>query len=129
MHIVLDKERRNSVNYAYSDMPYIPIIALAALLLVAAANLSADKTRQEEISYLLKQDCGSCHGLRMKGGLGPPLLASKLAGKPDEYLRIIIAKGSPANGMPPWEALLSDTDIDYLIHLLRTDAVVKEQQE
>ena len=27
--------------------------------------------RQEELIYRLRQDCGSCHGMTLKGGLGP----------------------------------------------------------
>jgi len=30
--------------------------------------------RQTELLYLLKQDCGSCHGMTLQGGLGSSLL-------------------------------------------------------
>ena len=51
---------------------------------------------------LLKHDCGSCHGLTMKGGLGPPLLPDTLAGKDEEALAAIILDGVPGKPMPPW---------------------------
>ena len=107
-------------------MPCKALILLAALSAMAYAEMPVDEARQEELVYLLKQDCGSCHGLTMKGGLGPPLLARDLEDKPDAYLMTIIAKGAVANGMPPWEALLSEADIEHIVQLLRTDAIVKD---
>ncbi len=79
-----------------------------------------DDARQQELRYLLKHDCGSCHGMRLKGGLGPSLLPEALAGKPDIYLKQVISKGMPGSAMPPWEKMLSEADIDYLVSLLLT---------
>lgn len=79
-----------------------------------------DKARQQELRYLLKHDCGSCHGMRLKGGLGPSLLPEALAGKPGLYLKQVISKGMPGSAMPPWEKMLSEADIDYLVSLLLT---------
>jgi len=87
----------------------------------------ANSNRQQELQYLLKQDCGSCHGLRLKGGLGPPLLPEALKGKPDLYLKQVISKGIPSSAMPPWESVLSDSDIDYLVQLLSTESVLDTQ--
>ena len=78
-----------------------------------------DIDRQRELQYLLKQDCGSCHGMRLKGGLGPPLLAKDIKGKPPAYLKQVISKGIPGSAMPPWGNLLSLADIDYLVYLLK----------
>ncbi|MDX2349243.1 MAG: cytochrome c [Porticoccus sp.] len=78
-----------------------------------------DSNRQQELQYLLKQDCGSCHGLLLKGGLGPPLRTQDLKGKTPAYLKQIISKGVPESAMPPWENLLSADDIDYLVRLLK----------
>ncbi|MGL5987379.1 MAG: hypothetical protein ACRCZ5_10960, partial [Burkholderiales bacterium] len=58
---------------------------LAALLLcpgIAAATDKPTPQRQQTLLHLLKQDCGSCHGMSMKGGLGSPLTAASLADKP-----------------------------------------------
>ncbi|MBY0432057.1 MAG: cytochrome C oxidase Cbb3, partial [Rhodospirillales bacterium] len=56
--------------------PWLKVVAAAALLLTAAAPASAapSPARQAALFNLLAQDCGSCHGLTMKGGLGPALL-------------------------------------------------------
>ncbi len=75
--------------------------------------------RQDELIYLLHQDCGSCHGMTLQGGLGPPLLPEALAGKPANYLKQVISKGVPAKAMPPWENMLSPEDIDFLVIYLQ----------
>ena len=48
--------------------------ALAGLLLTTGAAVAQDgpsAARQDELLHLLRQDCGSCHGLTLRGGLGP----------------------------------------------------------
>lgn len=76
-------------------------------------------TRLQELQHLLKHDCGSCHGMTLKGGLGPALLADSLKDKPDEFLFFTIKEGRPGTPMPPWKYLLSDIDINLIIELLR----------
>ncbi len=106
----------------------LSILAVFLCLSLSAAPVSwvfasePDSNRQQELQYLLKQDCGSCHGLLLKGGLGPPLRAQDLKDKTPAYLKQIISKGIPGSAMPPWENLLSDSDIDYLVQLLSTQS-------
>ena len=40
---------------------------------VAQPGASPDAARRAELVTLVRQDCGSCHGLTLKGGLGPAL--------------------------------------------------------
>ncbi|NOR41774.1 MAG: cytochrome c, partial [Gammaproteobacteria bacterium] len=51
-----------------------------------AAITEVNATRQNELVYFLKHDCGSCHGMTLKGGLGPALLPETLSAQPKEYL-------------------------------------------
>jgi len=76
--------------------------------------------RRAELSNLLEQDCGSCHGLQRAGGLGPPLTASVLEHKPVEYLAAAIYYGHPGTAMPPWSALISQREAIWLAHRLKT---------
>lgn len=76
------------------------------------------ETRQAELKHLLIQDCGSCHGLRMKGGLGPALTPQDLAGKPRESLVATVIYGRPGTAMPPWDALLTEHEAGWLIDQL-----------
>jgi len=67
----------------------------------------------------LVQDCGSCHGLTLGGGLGPPLLRSRLADKPVPYLAYVILNGRPGTAMPPWSGLLTSAEGEWLARELR----------
>ena len=81
------------------------------------AELSAD--RKQQLQHLLKHDCGSCHGMTLKGGLGPALLPETLKDKSDEFLFITIQHGRPGTPMPPWLSQLSQQDTYWIIKLLR----------
>ena len=88
-----------------------------ALPVVVLAEPGA--ARQLELRHLLVQDCGSCHGMTLKGGLGPTLLPSALEGKPDELLVNTILFGRPGTAMPPWQPLLTEADAAWLVEQLR----------
>ncbi len=68
---------------------------------------------------MLKHDCGSCHGLTRKGGLGSSLLASALIDKDDEYLVQTILEGRKGTAMPPWKPFLTEIEAHWLVKILR----------
>ncbi|HLO93752.1 MAG TPA: cytochrome c [Burkholderiaceae bacterium] len=70
--------------------------------------------RQEQLLRMLRQDCGSCHGMRLTGGLGPALTAEALQGKPWQSLSATIFHGRPGTPMPPWKSMLSSEEADWL---------------
>jgi cytochrome c55X len=95
-------------------------IALAlALAGMAPAAAEPGPPRQAELLHLLKQDCGSCHGLTMKGGLGPALLPELLAERSDETLIEAIVDGRPGTAMPPWRFAMSEEEAGWLVRALR----------
>ncbi len=96
------------------------LAGIAGILLtgVTLAIASPSPERQKELRNLLIQDCGSCHGMPLRGGRGPPLVPEALAGKSPEFLRRTIVEGRPGTPMPPWGGLLSDADIDWLVEIL-----------
>ena len=99
------------------------------LLLSLSFSVSADKLtseREDELRNLLEQDCGSCHGMTLKGGLGPALTARALKDKPIEYLSFTIREGRPGTPMPPWKYLLSEADINWLAQTLKQQDVAKQ---
>ncbi len=96
-------------------------VASALLPMVAAADPSA--ARQGELIHLLRHDCGSCHGLTLKGGLGPPLLPATLDGLPAEGLVAIILDGVPGKPMPPWRGLLPEGEVAWLVEQLQAGAI------
>jgi cytochrome c55X len=90
---------------------------IASFLLVSASHLAmADISteRQTELMYLLKQDCGSCHGMTLKGGLGPSLLPESLNGKPKVLLVTTILEGRTGTAMPPWKAMLTQDEAEWI---------------
>ena len=75
--------------------------------------------RQTELKSLLLQDCGSCHGMTMKGGIGPALTTTALSDKTEEFLLQTIRDGRPATPMPPWKNILTEDEIMWLVKALK----------
>ncbi len=102
----------------------VAILVAALLPALPARAATPDSARQAQLSDLVAEDCGACHGLTRKGGLGPPLLADALAGLSDTDVAATILDGRPDTPMPPWRGLLSDDDALWIARLLKgeTDA-------
>ncbi len=96
-------------------------VLLSGLLLTATAAAAEPPTgaRRDALMNLLRQDCGSCHGLTMKGGLGPPLLPRTLAGKPDADLVEAILDGRAGTPMPPWRFSLDVEEATWMVRRLK----------
>ena len=96
---------------------------LSVSLLMISSTVTADsaisKLRQSELDNIFEQDCGSCHGLTRKGGLGSPLLPGMLAEKSDEVLLEIVLDGLPGTAMPPWRPFLTLAEASYIVGLMR----------
>ena len=95
---------------------WLALSLLFALSSGAAADPGA--ARQQALTDLLLQDCGSCHGLTLGGGLGPALEPSRLAGHTVDTLSRIILDGMPGTAMPPWRAMLSADEARWLARRL-----------
>lgn len=97
-------------------------LALALLLTTAnAAAVDAGRLRS-----LLRHDCGSCHGLTLRGGLGPPLTAAALADKPAALLVDTILDGRPGTPMPGWRGLLSAEEARWIVTVLKRGTAADE---
>ena len=102
---------------------WIAVLLLSAVTAAPAAE--PDVARQAELHDLLSQDCGSCHGLTLRGGLGPALLRENLAGRPTAFLVQTILDGRPGTAMPPWRPLLSEADAVWLVEQLLNGEVAQ----
>lgn len=95
---------------------HVAVCLLSSSMLAAhAGGAVPGPERQRELLSILQQDCGSCHGSTLKGGLGPSLLPDALAGKPREFLVATIRNGRPGTAMPPWGPILQDSEIRWLV--------------
>ena len=93
------------------------LAALMLLALPALADVSPD--RAAELEHLVLQDCGSCHGLTMKGGLGRPLTRDALAEADRDTLALIVLDGLPGTAMPPWRPLLTEAEALWIADYLK----------
>lgn len=83
-----------------------------------AEGVTPAPARQSELLNLVRQDCGSCHGLRFEGGLGVPLTPAALKGKPVEALRDTILYGRNGTTMPPWNPFLTEAEAGWIVQML-----------
>jgi cytochrome c55X len=95
------------------------IVALAACFAGSAlAQTAPGPERQRELVRLVRQDCGSCHGMQLTGGLGLPLTSQALRDKPFEGLVATVVYGRPGTAMPPWQSILSEQEAEWIVRKL-----------
>ena len=96
--------------------------------LAAGARADPEPARRNHLERMVLQDCGSCHGMRLKGGLGPALTVEALHGKAGEMLAATILSGRPGTPMPPWKAFLSEQEASWIVEQLQKGAIRAPQQ-
>jgi cytochrome c55X len=108
-----------------------PRALLAALILIAGpgmADTAPSGAEAARLERMVIQDCGSCHGLLFKGGLGSPLTPAALTHHehPGTLARIIL-DGIPGTAMPAWSALLTEAEALWIArYLIDPDATTTE---
>lgn len=93
----------------------IPALTMADSSVEAVAPVPE---RQAELLNLIRQDCGSCHGLRLEGGLGLPLTPQALKEKSPEALKQTILHGRGGTPMPPWNPFLTEAEAGWIVETL-----------
>jgi cytochrome c55X len=93
----------------------------AAVAQTAGGALAASPPpeRQQALVRLVRQDCGSCHGMKLTGGLGPPLTSAALNDRSVETLVATTLYGRPGTPMPAWKSMLSEEDANWIARQLR----------
>jgi len=94
-------------------------LAIGATMATAGSSTLPSPERQAALIYQVEQDCGSCHGLTLKGGLGPALLPASLADKPDDVLAEVIINGIPGTPMPPWAFEIDRDEAVWIVWQLK----------
>lgn len=95
------------------------LVALLMLALPSAAEVAPD--RAKVLEHIVLQDCGSCHGLTLKGGLGRPLTADALTHADPQSLALTILDGVPGTAMPPWRPLLTEDEALWIARYLKQE--------
>lgn len=91
---------------------------LTTAVLAATSAFAADVIDPNALKRLVHQDCGSCHGLSLKGGLGPDLRSKTLEHYDAEVLTGVILDGIPDTAMPPWRPLISEEEAEWIARYL-----------
>lgn len=107
------------VNRSPGQFVSICLLALSSFLFTTRTWAEISSERQEQLIHLVQHDCGSCHGMTLNGGLGPPLTVQSLQGKSPELLEGIIYHGLAERAMPPWKDLLTQPEIHWLVERLQ----------
>ena len=100
----------------------LPLLLSSAVVTAGAGVLplhALDSARESELTHLVRQDCGSCHGMTLKGGLGGPLLPESLLDLESESIASIILGGVPGKPMPPWQGQLSEEEALWIAENLK----------
>jgi cytochrome c55X len=90
--------------------------AITAAPTFAGGTISSE--RASELERLVRHDCGSCHGMTLKGGLGPDIRQQSLAGRSIRSIANTILDGVPGTPMPPWRPLLSEAEAQWIADYL-----------
>jgi cytochrome c55X len=94
-----------------------------AVLAGPAAAQDVSPERAVALSSLVRQDCGSCHGMTLNGGLGRPLLPEALDGVDKADLAAVILDGIPGTPMPPWRGLITDGEALWIADALKEGTI------
>lgn len=91
---------------------------LAFLVLAEMASAGDAAPDPAALARLVHQDCGSCHGMTLKGGLGPDIRPATIRHYSPEDLKEVILDGRPGTPMPPWRPLLSEAEAEWIARYL-----------
>ena len=91
---------------------YLVLVSVVYASVVGAESFAP--VSPPALTRLVRQDCGSCHGMKLTGGLGTPLTREALAGRSPESLTATILYGRPGTTMPAWKSLISQAQAEWI---------------
>lgn len=102
---------------------FVPEAVALAVMVTSAAAQDVSAERAAALSSLVRQDCGSCHGMTLKGGLGRALLPDALGGADKAALAGVILDGIPGTPMPPWRGLITEREALWIADALKEGTI------
>lgn len=117
----MPRKTKQSTRWATAGPAVIAIAcSIPGFTLAAEPRIQEpEPSRRSELITLVRQDCGSCHGLTLKGGLGPALLPETLKDKPADSLVSTIMQGRPGTAMPPWQRFMNEAEAEWVVMKLQ----------
>lgn len=113
-----------STKTSWLLLPTLSVTVLMAMVFSDAAGADTlTPGRKAELTNLIRHDCGSCHGMTLKGGLGTPLLPQIMAEYEADDLVDIILDGVPGTPMPPWRELLKIEEVQWMVRQLQSGQI------
>ncbi|KMT64056.1 PQQ-dependent sugar dehydrogenase [Catenovulum maritimum] len=107
--------------FVYSN--WLVFFALTSFSCLALAQMS-----KGDIKNIYQDNCASCHGKNLQGGMGGSLIdASWKHGSSDDEVSRSIKYGKPDLGMPAWQHTLSDEQIRSMVVFIREQAFLAKQ--
>lgn len=116
---------RLSGLHVLQALPTVLALSFGAIIMATTDSLASgfDFSSHKEMSEFVRQDCGACHGLSLKGGLGKPLLKDNLEDYDQETIEMIILDGIPETAMPPWRGVLSEEQVKWIAKSLKEGTI------
>ena len=113
----VDHPDTDGAELRYKGAP-IPASEVRIRITPGAPNLTdAEFERSSQIFF---ERCAGCHGVLRKGATGKPLTPDVTQARGTEYLKVLIAFGTPA-GMPNWGGAgdMTEDEIDAMARFLQ----------
>jgi cytochrome c55X len=105
------------------------ILGLALVVGLFSAGEILAEPDVRGLTNMVLQDCGSCHGMTLRGGLGPALRPEDLEQLPVEAVAAIIREGVAGSAMPPWKELLTDEEILWVSRHLKDGTFLEQSAD
>lgn len=100
-------------------VPFSLLLVVTGLAVGTARAEEPTPAQQRKLVQLVRQDCGSCHGMSLQGGLGPALLPANLTDKPKDSLVATILQGRPGTPMPGWSRFMGEAEAAWVVAQLQ----------
>lgn len=108
-----------AISFSRLCLSGLGLVATFLSFSAGAAEQPLSVSRARELVHLVRQDCGSCHGLTLKGGLGPALTAETFRERPAESMVATILHGRPGTPMPPFKGIVSEAEAQWIVQQLQ----------
>ncbi|NMF90510.1 cytochrome c [Aromatoleum petrolei] len=106
------------MSWVFRTMTFALVVSMPTMP-AFAQQTAPQPERVRELVHLVRQDCGSCHGLTLQGGLGPALTVAALREKPRDSLVATILGGRPGTPMPPFRGIVVEDEAAWIVERLQ----------